>query len=148
VGSTGFATVLALAAGVMASAQIAILGLLGQRVGELEAAAFAFVLTAFAGVGILLVTRRSLDGYAAAAGQPWWMWLGALTGVFIVIAVTVTGPRIGVVATSALLIGGQLGAAVLIDRYGWFGVDRVAMAPARVLGVALVLVGALLALRR
>ena len=132
----------------MASAQIAVLGLLGQRVGELEAAAFAFLLTAVAGVVILLVARQSLAGYGDAARSPWWMWLGALTGVFIVIAVTVTGPRIGVVATSALLIAGQLGAATLIDRFGWFGIDRVATTPTRVIGVTLLLVGALLTLRR
>lgn len=132
----------------MASAQIAVLGLLGQRVGELEAAAFAFLLTAVAGVVILLVARQSLAGYGEAMRAPWWMWLGALTGVFIVIAVTVTGPRIGVVATSALLIAGQLGAATLIDRFGWFGIDRVATTPTRVIGVTLLLVGALLTLRR
>jgi transporter family-2 protein len=148
VSSTGFATILALAAGVTASMQIAILGLLGQRVGELEAAAFAFLLTAVAGVVILLATRRSLAGYADAAAAPWWMWVGALTGVFIVIAVTVTGPRIGVVATSALLIAGQLGAAVLIDRFGWFGIDRVTVSPLRAVGIVLLVVGAVLTLRR
>jgi transporter family-2 protein len=148
VSSTGFASILALTAGVMAATQIAVLGLLGQRVGELEAAAFSFLLTAVAGVLILLVTRRSLSGYADAAAAPWWMWLGALTGVFIVIAVTVTGPRIGVVATSALLIAGQLGAAALIDRFGWFGIDRVAMTPVRAIGLALLVAGALLTLRR
>jgi transporter family-2 protein len=132
----------------MASLQIAVLGILGQRVGALEAAAFAFLLTAVAGVVILLVTRRSLGGYAEAAASPWWMWLGALTGVFIVIAVTVAGPRIGVVATSALLIAGQLGAATLIDRFGWFGIDRFAMSPVRALGVVLLALGALLTLRR
>lgn len=147
-GSTGFATILALTAGVMASVQVAVLGVLGQRVGELEAAAFAFLLTAVAGVAILLVARRSLAGYGDAAQSPWWVWLGALTGVFIVIAITVTGPRIGVVATAALLIAGQLGAATLIDRFGWFGTDRVATTPARVIGMALLLAGALLTLRR
>jgi transporter family-2 protein len=76
------------------------------------------------------------------------MWVGALTGVFIVIAVTVTGPRIGVVATSALLIAGQLGAAVLIDRFGWFGIDRVTVSPLRAVGIVLLVVGAVLTLRR
>ena len=107
-GSTGVATTLALASGVAGSIQIAALGALGQRIGELEAAAFAFALTALAGFLLLLVARRGVDAYTDALSAPAWMWLGGLTGVLIVISVVVAGPRIGVLATSALLITGQL----------------------------------------
>jgi transporter family-2 protein len=148
VGSTGAATTLALAAGVAGSLQIAILGLLGQRIGELEAAAFAFALTAVAGVVILLVARRSLSGFGAALGEPAWMWLGGLMGVLVVTAIVITGPRIGIVATSALLIAGQLASATLIDRFGWFGLERVPLTGWRVAGLALLTIGALLTLRR
>jgi transporter family-2 protein len=147
-GSTGAATTLALAAGVAGSVQIALLGVLGQRVGELETAAFAFVLTAVAGTLILLATKRSLAGIGAALAQPAWLWLGGLAGVFVVTAIIVTGPRIGIVATSALLIAGQLVAATAIDRFGWLGVERVAIGWSRVLGLALLVAGALLTLRR
>ena len=147
-GSTGVATTLALAAGVAGSIQIAVLGILGQRIGELEAAAFAFVLTAVAGVIILLVARRSLSGVGDALAAPPWMWLGGLAGVFIVTAIIITGPRIGIVATSALLIAGQLAAATLIDRFGWFGLERVPISWVRVVGLALLTAGALLTLRR
>jgi bacterial/archaeal transporter family-2 protein len=146
-GSTGPAT-LALAAGVAGSIQIATLGMLGQRIGELEAAAFAFVLTAVAGVVILLVTRRSLAGIPDALGAPAWMWLGGLAGVFVVTSIIVTGPRIGIVATSALLIAGQLAAATLIDRFGWLGVERVGIGWPRAVGLVLLAAGALLTLRR
>jgi bacterial/archaeal transporter family-2 protein len=146
-GSTGPAT-LALAAGVAGSIQIATLGMLGQRIGELEAAAFAFALTAVAGVVILLVTRRSLAGIPDALGAPAWMWLGGLAGVFVVTSIIVTGPRIGIVATSALLIAGQLAAATLIDRFGWLGVERVGIGWPRAVGLVLLAAGALLTLRR
>jgi transporter family-2 protein len=148
VGSTGAATTLALAAGVAGSIQIATLGLLGQRIGELEAAAFAFVLTAVAGALILLVARRSLSGIPEALTAPAWMWLGGLAGVFVVTSIIITGPRIGIVATSALLIAGQLAAATLIDRFGWLGVERVGLGWARVAGLALLTLGAVLTLRR
>lgn len=147
-GPTGIATTFALTAGVAASVQISTLGLLGQRVGELEAAAFAFLLTAIAGVLILLVARRSLAGYGQALASPWWMWLGGLSGVFIVSAVIVSGPRIGVIATSALLIAGQLVSASVIDHYGWIGVDRVPLSATRVAGIVLLLAGALLTVKR
>jgi bacterial/archaeal transporter family-2 protein len=146
-GSSG-AAARALAAGVAGSIQIATLGMLGQRIGELEAAAFAFVLTAVAGVVILLVARRSLAGIPDALGAPAWMWLGALAGVFVVTSIIITGPRIGIVATSALLIAGQLAAATLIDRFGWLGMERVTIGWPKVVGLVLLTAGALLTLRR
>jgi len=148
VGSTGVSTTIALGAGVAGSIQIALLGLLGQRVGELETAAFAFVLTAVAGVVILLAARRSLAGIGQALHEPAWLWLGGLAGVFVVTAIIVTGPRIGIVATSALLIAGQLGAAMVIDRFGWLGVEKVSIGWERLVGLSLLVAGALLTLRR
>ena len=147
-GTTGFSTVLALTAGVMGALQVAILGALGQRIGELEASAFAFVLTAIAGIAILLVTRQSLSGLVEATRQPWWMVIGGLTGVVVVISLVIAGPRIGIVATSALLIAGQLGGASVVDRFGLFGAER---SPARRDAhrrTALLAVGAMLTLRR
>jgi uncharacterized membrane protein YdcZ (DUF606 family) len=38
--------------------------------------------------------------------------------------------------------------ASAIDRYGWFGVDRVALTWPRLLGIALLAAGAALTLRR
>jgi len=68
--------------------------------------------------------------------------------VFIVLAITVSGPRIGIVATTAFLIAAQFGLASVIDRYGWFGVEQVPVTWPRMLGVALLVVGAALTLRR
>jgi transporter family-2 protein len=146
--STGFSTILALTAGVMGALQIAILGALGGRVGELEASAYAFVLTAVAGVTILLLTRQSLSGLADAARQPWWMTVGGLTGVGIVLSLVIAGPRIGIVSATALLIAGQLATASLIDRFGWFGTERVPLHATRVTGIAFLAIGAFLTLRR
>ena len=58
------------------------------------------------------------------------------------------GPRIGVVATTAVLIAAQFTVATIIDRYGWFGVERIAISWTRVAGIALLFVGAALTLRR
>jgi transporter family-2 protein len=69
-------------------------------------------------------------------------------GAVIVFSITVAGPRIGVVATTSFLIAAQLSLAAVIDRYGWFGVERVAVTWPRMLGIVLLLVGATLTLRR
>ena len=60
----------------------------------------------------------------------------------IVSAITIAGPRIGIVATSAFLIVGQFALATMIDRFGWFGIEPVALAWPRILGLALLAAGA------
>ena len=146
--STGLAATLAFAAGLGGAVQIAVQGRLGERVGSLEALTTATVVGGVIALVLLLAVRRSLGGIGDALAGPKWLLLGGIMGVFIVFSVTVAGPRIGIVATSAFLIAAQFGLATAIDRYGWFGVERVAITWSRALGVGLLVVGAALTLRR
>ena len=128
--------------------QIAVQGRLGDRVGALEAVATASLIGAVLALVVLLVARRSLAGIGDALGSPKWMLLGGVMSALIILAITVAGPRIGIVATTSVLIAAQFTLATVIDRYGWFGVERVAVSWPRVLGLALLSVGAALTLRR
>jgi transporter family-2 protein len=146
--TTGLAAVLALVAGLGGAVQIAVQGRLGDRVGSIEAMATASLIGGVAAVLVLLVARRSLGGVGDALAAPKWMLLGGLMSALIILAITVAGPRIGIVATTAVLIAAQFSLATAIDRYGWFGVERIAVSWQRVLGIALLFVGAALTLRR
>ncbi len=146
--STWFAALLAFAAGLGGAVQIAVQGRLGERVGSLEAVATAAVVGGTIAIAALLVARRSLSGVSDAVAGPKWQLLGGAMSVFIVLAITVAGPRIGVVATTAFLIAAQFGLATAIDRYGWFGVEQVGVTWPRLLGIGLLVVGAALTLRR
>jgi transporter family-2 protein len=148
VSSTWFAAVLAFAAGLGGAVQIAVQGRLGERVGSLEALATAAVIGGVIALAALLLVRRSVGGVTEAVGGPKWQLLGGVMGVFIVFAITVAGPRIGIVATTAFLIAAQFGLATAIDRYGWFGFELVALTWTRLIGISLLLVGAALTLRR
>jgi transporter family-2 protein len=148
VSSTWFAAILAFAAGLGGAVQIAVQGRLGDRVGSLEAVATAAVVGGTIAIVALLVARRSLTGVSDAVAGPKWQLLGGAMSVFIVLAITVAGPRIGVVATTAFLIAAQFGLATAIDRYGWFGVEQVGVTWPRLLGIGLLVVGAALTLRR
>lgn len=128
--------------------QIAVQGRLGDRVGSLEALATAAVIGGVIALAALLVARRSLAGVGEALAGPKWLLLGGAMGAFIVFAITVAGPRIGVVATTAFLIAAQFALATMIDKYGWFGVERVAVTWPRVVGIVLLVAGAALTLRR
>ena len=146
--STGVAALLALAAGFGGAVQIAVQGRLGDRVGSLEAVATASLIGAVVALTVLVLARRSLAGVGEALGSPKWMLLGGVMSALIILAITVAGPRIGIVATSAVLIAAQFTLATVIDRQGWFGVERIAVQWPRLLGVGLLFVGAALTLRR
>jgi len=148
VSSTGFTVLLAFAAGLGGSVQIAVQGRLGERVGAVEAMATASVIGALLALIVLLIARRSLAGLGEALGSPKWMLLGGFMSTLIILAVTIAGPRIGIVATTSVLIAAQFSLATVIDRFGWFGVERVAIGWPRVLGLAFLCIGAVLTLRR
>jgi transporter family-2 protein len=139
---------MALAAGLAGALQVAVMGRFGERIGTLEALAFSAALTAVITLVVLIVARRSLDGLAAGWSSPVWLWLAGAMGAYIVLSITVAGPRIGVVATTGLLIVGQLAMATLIDRFGWFGVERIGLSATKLVGLALLAAGAALTLRR
>jgi transporter family-2 protein len=147
-GGNALAVTLSLVAGVAGTVQIAVMGTLGERIGVVPALAFAAVVAAGIGVLALLVTRRSLTGFADAVHQPAWLWLGGLMGAFVVFTITFAGPRIGTTATVAVFLVGQFAAAAVVDRYGLFGLDQIPLSSARVVGLALLALGAGLTLKR
>ncbi len=142
------AAVLAVLAGLAGSVQVALMSRLGDRIGVLEALGFSTALTAVLAAVILLAVRFSLTGYARALHQPWWMLLGGVMGLLIVFTVTYAGPRIGVAATVGILIAGQLLMGAAIDRWGLFGSERIPLHWPRLIGIALLALGAALSLRK
>jgi bacterial/archaeal transporter family-2 protein len=147
VSNGALAAVLCVLAGLAGSVQIVVMARLGERVGIVEALAFASVLTAVLATLIVLVARWSLDGFADAARQPPWLWIGAVMGLFIVFTITYAGARIGTAATVGILIAGQLAMGAAIDRFGLFGSERIGLGWPRLAGLALLALGAALSLR-
>ena len=66
--------------------------------------------------------------------------------VLIILAVTVASPRIGLAATIGTIIAFNLCAGALIDRFGWFGFDRIAIGWPRAAGLVFLGLGAALSL--
>ena len=71
-----------------------------------------------------------------------------MLSAFIVLTITYATTRIGVTAVVGILIAGQLAAAAAIDRFGWFGVDKVPLGWQRLLGIGLLAVGTAFVLRK
>jgi transporter family-2 protein len=145
---TAFAVALVVAGGVAGAVQAAVMGKFGERVGTLEAFAFATLLTAAIAAALLAVTRRSFAGYGEAVRQPVWLWSAAACGALIVLALTFAAPRIGTTATIGILTAGNLATAVVVDRFALFGLDRIDISWERVAGVLLLAAGAALTLQK
>jgi transporter family-2 protein len=143
---TAAAIALAIAAGIAGAVQAAVMGELGGRAGVFPALAFSGVVSVVLGLSLLLIVTQSLRGLGDVVREPLWLWTGGALSVLIILAITVASPRIGLVATIGTIIALNLGMAAAIDRFGWFGLDAIAIGWTRVVGLVFLGVGAALTL--
>jgi len=88
--------------------------------------------------------RGSLAGLAQAGAAPWWAWGAGILGGFYITASAAFGPALGGAAFLALVVAGQMIAALALDHYGWLGFPMRPLDAWRVAGALLVVVGMLL----
>ena len=106
---------------------------------------FAIGLLALVGFAVVAGARASTGSFGQV---PAWAWIGGLLGAGYVASVTILGPRLGGMTLVALVLAGQLLIALVVDQFGILGYPQIAVTPTRLLGAALLLVGALLVTRR
>jgi bacterial/archaeal transporter family-2 protein len=140
--------VLTLTCGLGGAVQAAVMGELGERVGVAPALAFSVFVSFLFALAVLLLWERSFAGIREAGQQPAWLWLGGLMSVYIVLAITIATPRIGVASTIGLVIAGNLVMAAAIDRWGLLAQDQIPITWQRLLGLALLAAGSALTLTR
>lgn len=95
----------------------------------------------------LIATRTSWPAMTALRGIPAWAWFGGFCGALYVATVSFTGPKLGATTVLALTLLGQSVLSLVIDHYGLVGLPQNPLTLARVLGVVLLLGGALLIAR-
>jgi transporter family-2 protein len=112
------------------------------------AALVSFVVGTLALALFVVVQRPALPDMATLARLPWWYWIGGALGALYVAVVTVVAPRLGAATLTMLVVAGQLAMSLVLDHFGLVGFTRRPIDLTRTAGVALVLAGALLTLRR
>ncbi len=95
----------------------------------------------------LFVYHRPYPDGQVFRDMPWWMWTGGIIGAFFVAGTAALVTRLGGSVLFSLIILGQLVGAVVLDHYGWFGVDKHPISLPRTAGIILVLVGAIIVRR-
>ena len=144
----GVAAVLMVVAGGFIALQSPINSQLGRVVGSLQG---TFVSFAIATVMLLVVAAAARGGLAQIAevrhvGS--WVYLtGGVLGAGYVTAALLSVRSLGTGGVIAATIAGELTVAVLIDQFGWFGVERQSIDATRLAGIVLLAVGVLLVVR-
>lgn len=139
---------LALLAGAGLPVQASVNSALRLHLGRPEWAALAnFGVGSLALIGLVMAQRAGLPPADAIGRAPWWAWTGGFLGAFFVAATVILTPRLGVVTMLALMLAGQVTAAVLFDHYGLLGLTVRAFTPTRALGAVLLVAGVVLVQR-
>ena len=134
-----------IAAGVLLPTQAGVNYRLSQLVNSHILAALASFTVGTVGLAIYFFMFHfktpSLQNLSAG---PWWVWLGGLCGAFYVATTIIAAPKLGATAMFTLLLTGQMVAALVLDHYGLLGFPVKELNEWRILGVILVVSGALI----
>jgi bacterial/archaeal transporter family-2 protein len=134
--------VVALVAGALLAVQAGVNALVRAHVPRPEWAALLNFGVGFVALGAwLLVVRAPLPPLAPLSRMPPWAWGGGILGALYVTGIVLLAPRLGVGATVALTVAGQMAAALALDHLGALGLAARPISGAKVLGAALLIAG-------
>lgn len=139
-------TLAAILAGGFIALQSPINAQMAMKLGHpIAGATWSFIVGTVALLALsLLLARGSANPAALTTMSPLLVFGGGLLGATFVTSNILLTPRIGVAAVVALAIAGQVIASLILDRYGFLGMTVRELSPARLLGAAMVVGGALM----
>jgi transporter family-2 protein len=143
----GVAVAVAAVVGGLVVTQAPLNSQLGRSVGGLEASVVALGIS-FLAILTLSALTGEIGGLRRIGEAPWHVVIGGgLAGALYVGSIVWTVRALGAGGLTAVTIAGQLGVAIVIDHFGWLGVERSPITVAKVSGVLLLAVGTWLVIR-
>ncbi len=135
----------ALAAGLCSTLQTAVNGNITKSLGSYTAMACNFVFFALGTIAFLCygISQKEFSLSRITALKPE-NYLGGVFGFGVVLFLTLCFPRLGALATMALMILGQSAVALLVDSQGLWGAPVIAISAQRLFAVGLILGGVVL----
>jgi bacterial/archaeal transporter family-2 protein len=143
----GLAVVLTAMVGGLIALQAPINSHLGKAVGTFQAAFVSFAIGTLLLAVIAGLAKGGLSTVPEARHLPWYYLTGGLLGAAYVTTVLVTVRSLGAGGVVAATIAGQLSLSVVVDQFGWLGVERQPVTLARLAGIALLVLGVFLVVR-
>lgn len=132
------ALLVVVAGGMALGLQAPVNSALSRAIGDGVTAAMISFGVGFVALAAVVAVRGSWPGFAMLRLAPPWLFAGGLLGGFYVWSALSGVSRLGVVTMTAALILGQMLVAMLLDRFGAFGVPASAISWQRLVAVALV----------
>ena len=125
--------------GVSVGLQAPIAGAMSQKLGG---AAGSFIVHVGGAIlsGALLFLRGG-EKIREWSTLPWYMLGSGFFGLVLYLTISYTLPRLGSATMVALIIVGQLLMGILIDQFGWFGVQPHPVSGGRIIGLLLLMAG-------
>jgi bacterial/archaeal transporter family-2 protein len=143
----GVAVAVAAVVGGLVVTQAPLNSQLGRSVGGLEASVVALAIS-FLALLMLSTATGGVGGIRQIGDAPWHVVIGGgLAGALYVGSIVWTVRALGAGGLTAVTIAGQLGVAIVIDHFGWLGVEKSPITVAKVSGVLLLAVGTWLVIR-
>ncbi|WP_432669131.1 DMT family transporter [Pseudomonas umsongensis] len=93
---------------------------------------------------IMLAMRLPLPSMAFIGKAPLWMWAGGAFGVCFISLALVLLPKLGASGFMALALAGQVVASLVLDHFGWFGLEERPITLPRLAGAMLLIGGVVL----
>lgn len=132
----------AMAVGAVIPAQTAVNSRLRTSVGApLPTSFYSFTVAFLCAVTLAVAISGFRWDFAAAAAEPWWVWIGGVMGTVFLTGNVLLFPRLGSVETVVIPILGQVIMALVIDQFGFFGAPQTEASALRLLGAVVVLAG-------
>lgn len=117
-----FIYIIAILAGSVLSFESAIYGKLGENIGQLETSFYNFLMgTLILGILVLFFGKGEMSFVPKA---PKWSLLGGILGVIYLTVIVVSVPFVGVGITTTAVIIGQLIMSMVVEHFGWLGIER------------------------
>jgi transporter family-2 protein len=141
------AIILVTIGGVLLAVQAPTNALLAKACGSPVTAAFISFLVGTIALGAAVAATSGKLFPPGLKQAPWYAWVGGFYGAFFVAVAAFGAPRVGIGVLLTAAVAGQLGAALVLDHFGLLGLARHPVNITRFLGLALVLIGAVLVRR-
>lgn len=103
------------------------------------ASAISFLVGALALWTLSLILKIPVP--ALTENIKWWHWTGGLLGAYFVYSLVYLSPKVGASMVVALILAGQILAAVVLDHFGLVGYAVRSITVIRIIGIGLLGVG-------
>jgi len=134
-------------AGVLITIQSVLNSSLGARAGVFGSLLMLTIVSLMVLTVLIIIFPTTAHLRELPGLSNWYLYLGGALGIIIVAVPIFLVPKVGAAVTLTAIVVGQLTLAVIVDHYGVLSVPKINISFLRIVGIALVALGAYLVAR-